>query len=116
MQLYTGEETSINTLTKGMQRNRSTDPKIVNASNPKLLRIPTAREHARIKGVPEHLIEGLSQTTAHELLGQGICVSPFIQVGKHLAKALLRFRDKARAGVENTLNAVAAAPKLKVAG
>jgi len=91
MQVYTGAERTINTLTKGIAKNRSTDPKFRHPDNPDLLRIPTAREHARCKGVPEHLIEGLSQTTAHELLGQGIVYQPFRQLAKHLGLALKKW-------------------------
>ena len=88
MQIYDGSETQINTLTKGIAKNRSTDPKIRHPENPELLRIPTAAEHARCKGVPEHLIEGLSQTTAHELLGQGIVYNPFRQVARFVGECL----------------------------
>lgn len=91
MQIFTGAEASINTLTKGITRNRSTDPKIQHPTNPDLLRIPTAREHARMKGVPEELVEGLAQTTAHELLGQGICYQPFVAMGAHIGAALQAF-------------------------
>jgi len=91
MQVYTGAEPYIHTLTKGMSRNRQTDPKFRHPDHPELLRVPTALEHARIKGAPEHLIEGLSQTTAHELLGQSICYAPFRALGAHLGKALRRF-------------------------
>lgn len=91
MQVYTGTERMVNTLTKGIAKNRSTDPKFQHPDNPDLLRIPTAREHARCKGVPERLIEGLSQTTAHELLGQGIVYQPFRQVAKHLGLALKKW-------------------------
>ena len=94
MQLFDGSETSINTLTKGITKNRSTDPKFVHPHNPDLLRNPTAREHARAKGIPERFIEGLSQTTAHELLGQSICYSVFRAVGKHLGAALRAFYQK----------------------
>lgn len=100
MQVYTGAETSINTLTKGLSKNRSTDPKIQHPTDPALLRIPTPVEHARIKGVPEALIEGLPQSTAHELLGQSVCVSPFKAIAAHLAEALLRFKTRVRAGLE----------------
>lgn len=88
MQVFTGEEDHIKTLTKGISKNRSTDPKIQHPHNPDLLRIPTAREHARCKGIPEHLIEGLSQTTAHELLGQSICFNPFKQLAKLVGQSL----------------------------
>lgn len=88
MQCYSGEETSIATLTKGIAKNRSTDPKIIHPDNPELLRIPTAKEHARAKGIPEALIEGLSQTTAHELLGQSIAYGPFKRVARAVGLAL----------------------------
>lgn len=88
MQIFNGSEPQIKTLTKGISKNRSTDPKIQHPTNPDLLRIPTAAEHARCKGVPEALIDGLSQTTAHELLGQGIVYGPFRHLAKHVAKAL----------------------------
>lgn len=88
MQLFDGSERQINTLTKGLTRNRSTDPKIRHPTNPDLLRIPTALEHARCKGVPEALIEGLPQCTANELLGQAVCYRPFRHLAKHIGKAL----------------------------
>lgn len=94
MQVFDGSESRIATLTKGLAKNRSTDPKIRHPRDPQLLRIPTAAEHARCKGVPEHLIEGLSQTKAHEMLGQGIVYGPFRQVARHLARALKRWAER----------------------
>lgn len=91
MQIFTGDEAYIGTLTKGIAKNRSTDPKIQHPDNPDLLRIPTAREHARCKGVPEHLIDGLSETTAHEILGQGIVYTPFRAVSRHVGEALVAY-------------------------
>jgi DNA (cytosine-5)-methyltransferase 1 len=99
MQVYSGQETAINTLTKGLSKNRSTDPKICHPNDANLLRVPTALEHARCKGVPEGLISGLCETTAHELLGQSVCYGPFRALGAHLAKALKAFRDGARARI-----------------
>lgn len=93
MQIYTGEESHINTLTKGIAKNRSTDPKIQHPSDPELLRIPTAKEHALCKGVPDKLITGLSQTLAHEMLGQGICYKPFQALGRYLGQCLKKFKD-----------------------
>lgn len=88
MRVYTGEEEIIGCLTKGIAKNRSTDPKIQHPSNSELLRVPTAAEHARCKGVPEHLIDGLSQTKAHELLGQSVNYSAFSHLGEYVANAL----------------------------
>ncbi|MDO9178666.1 MAG: DNA cytosine methyltransferase [Agitococcus sp.] len=93
MQIYTGEESHINTLTKGITKNRSTDPKIQHPENKDLLRIPTAKEHALCKGVPLELITGLAQTPAHEMLGQGICYKPFKALGVYIAKCLKKFGE-----------------------
>lgn len=41
-----------------------------------LMRKLTPTEHARIKGFPLGLVHGLSATTAHEGLGQGIAYAP----------------------------------------
>lgn len=100
MQVFDGSETYIGTLTKGISKNRSTDPKIQHPREPQLLRVPTAREHARCKGVPEHLVDGLSHTTAHELLGQGIVYRPFRQVAKHVGQALRQWATRQRAAVQ----------------
>jgi len=51
------------------------------------------REHARIKGVPEHLVEGMSATRAHEGLGQGVCYAPFKALGKAIGRMLARFNN-----------------------
>jgi DNA (cytosine-5)-methyltransferase 1 len=95
MQIFDGASTKIATLTKGISKCRSTDPKIRHPENPDLLRNPTAIEHARAKDVPVSLIDGLSQTLAHELLGQSIVYSPFVSLGKLLASCLRSIHRKA---------------------
>jgi DNA (cytosine-5)-methyltransferase 1 len=49
----------------------------------------TPAEHARVKTIPESLIEGLAATTAHEVLGQSVIFSAFVAVGELLAKTIL---------------------------
>lgn len=88
MQIFTGNEFSIKTLTKGIAKNRSTDPKIQHPLNPDLLRIPTAKEHGAFKGIPSQLFEGLSQTKAHELLGQSITYNAFKHVAAYIGGAI----------------------------
>lgn len=88
MQTFDAEAESIGTVTKGYAKVRSTDPKIKHPTNPDLLRQLTPVEHARIKQVPEHLVDGLCNTTAHEVLGQGIVYAPFKSVGKHVGNSL----------------------------
>jgi DNA (cytosine-5)-methyltransferase 1 len=91
MQLIDGESTSVPVLTKGLAKNRSTDPKIVNERDPSLLRSVSVSEHAKIKGVPYSLVEGMSTTQAHQLLGQGIVYEPFAAVGKRLGESIANY-------------------------
>ena len=93
MQIYDGSERSIATLTKGIAKRRSTDPFFRHPQNPNLLRLPTIREHSRLKGVPEHLVSGLCQTTGHELLGQSIVYRPVREIARLIGEALLAFRQ-----------------------
>lgn len=86
MQIFDADSEKLCTLTKGLAKNRSTDAKLRHPEDPNLLRIPTPREHARAKDVPEVLIDGLSDTLSHELLGQSINFKPFVSVGRLVAK------------------------------
>lgn len=89
MQIVTPNSERIPTLTKGIAKNRSTDPKIQHPTNPELLRIPTPGEHARAKTIPETLIQGItSKTFAHELLGQSIVHRVGVAVARAVARSL----------------------------
>jgi hypothetical protein len=81
-------EVDVGTITKGYSKVRSTDPKLQHPTDPKLLRRFTPGEHARIKGVPERLVDGVSATVAHQILGQGVVYPPFVGVGQHLGESL----------------------------
>lgn len=91
MQICTPFDTKVPTMTKGYAKVRSTDPKLQHPTDPNLLRQFSAVEHARFKDIPESLISGLCQTTAHELLGQSICFLPFRAVGEALGAMLHAF-------------------------
>ncbi|MFZ5883646.1 MAG: DNA cytosine methyltransferase, partial [Chloroflexota bacterium] len=54
-----------------------------------LQRIFTPVEHARLKTIPEGLVKGLSDTIAHEILGQSIVHCAFMAVGERLGKTLV---------------------------
>lgn len=86
MQIIDADSLSVPTLRKGYQKGGTTDPLVQHPSNPALLRLLTAAEHARIKGAPPELIEGLSETIAHQLLGQGIAYEPFRAVGERIGE------------------------------
>lgn len=101
MQVVTEDSASIGTLTKGYSKVRSTDPKVQHPENSGLLRQLTGREHARVKEVPERLIEGLCNTTAHEVLGQGVVYPPFRDLGQHVGNALNRLAGREEVPLEN---------------
>lgn len=88
MQLVDGDDVRIPTLTKGLAKNRSTDPKIKHPSNPDLLRMPTPQEHAKVKQFPPSIVAGLSKTLAHEALGQAVLHDPIASAGRLIAQAL----------------------------
>lgn len=90
MAIATPDVTGVGTLGRGFAKVRSTEPKVQHPRNPDLLRIFTPTEHARVKGIPEHLIEGVSSATrAHELLGQSVIWPAFRELGAFLGTALL---------------------------
>lgn len=94
MQLVSEESEHVGTIGAGYAKRRSTEPFIVNKSDPELLRLLTVEEHARVKDVPEHLVEGLSLTQGHQILGQGIVYPPFRDIGQHIGNALNRYAGK----------------------
>lgn len=100
MQVFDGGSTRIGTITKGYAKVRSTDPKIRHPRNPDLLRQLTAGEHARVKQIPERLIDGLCETTAHEVLGQSVIYRPFMAIGALIANALKRWAIEGPSGCQ----------------
>ncbi|MGC0153605.1 DNA cytosine methyltransferase [Chromobacterium vaccinii] len=95
MQVFAADSEKINTITKGYAKVRSTDPKLAHPTDPDLLRQLTVAEHARAKNVPTHLVAGdLSNTEKHEVLGQGIVYSPFLDVGHHVGNTVNEFAGR----------------------
>nr|WDE72692.1 hypothetical protein [Cupriavidus gilardii] len=88
MQIYTADSDHVGTMTRGYAKVRSTDPKLQHPTNPDLLRQFTANEHARLKDCPPALIAGMSNTKAHEVLGQSVLLKPFRALAKALGSAL----------------------------
>lgn len=107
MQIFDENSSHITTLTKGIQRNRSTDAKIRHPGNDALLRIPTALEHVRAKGISEKFIAGLCEGFAHELAGQSVVWDVVVSLGAAVANSLKNIRAACRAGDELPLFALA---------
>ena len=93
MQLVNKDSTRIGTIGKDYMKNRSTEPKVQHADDPSLLRLLTPAEHAAIKGLPLALIDGLSATSAHQLLGQGVDTRPVRALFRRIGEGLLAWRN-----------------------
>lgn len=93
MQLVDANSTSVPTIRKAYNKGGSTDPYVRHPTDARLMRKLTPAEHARIKGVPETLINGMSATGAHEVLGQGVVCAPFRVLFQELAECFKRLRD-----------------------
>jgi len=91
MQIVDENSENVGCIGKYYGKVRSTEPKLKSKFDKDLLRQLTPVEHARVKGVPEHLIGGLAATPAHELLGQGIVYEPFRAIGRLIGKAIAGF-------------------------
>lgn len=87
-QLLNGTESSCGTIGRHYAKCRSTEPFLVHPENPGLSRILTPVEHARVKGIPEELIAGESDTIAHQILGQSVIYPLFESIGLALGDHL----------------------------
>lgn len=77
-QLLNGESNKCGTIGRSYNKARSTEPFILHPENPKLSRLLTVKEHARVKGFPEDLMSNeMYTTTAHEALGQSVIYPAF---------------------------------------
>ncbi len=87
-QLIEPDATRVGTLSRGYSKARSTDPFLVREDG--LQRLFTGIEHARLKGIPEGLIEGAPESLAHEVLGQSILFGHAEGIGVALGQQLRR--------------------------
>lgn len=89
-QLVTAESTTVGTIGRGYFKGRSTEPFLLHPENPELSRLFTGVEHARLKGIPESMVSGMSETIQHEALGQSVVFDVFVGVGLSLGRALTK--------------------------
>jgi DNA (cytosine-5)-methyltransferase 1 len=111
MQFLYEESTSVPVLRKFYWKSGSTDPRLVHPTNPELSRLLTPQEHARIKGILWNPMEGMSDSKAHELLGQSIVYDPFLKVGEKIGQAINHVAenmDEAEARLQESGSEVAA--------
>ena len=86
MQILDGKASSCGTIGRGYAKIRSTEPRVAHPVNPDLMRQLSVKEHAKVKGIPLFLVEGCSDTVAHEILGQSVVFPAFQAVGRYIGK------------------------------
>lgn len=91
-QLIEGHEDSIGVMGRGYRKGRSTEARKTHPTDPTLSRLFTPVEMARLQQVPEELIANLCDTTASEILGQGVSYPLFVAMGQFTGKALDNLR------------------------
>lgn len=96
MQIVKPTDTSVPVLRKGYHKGGSTDPLLEHPEKEGTYRLFTATEHARVKQIPEHLVEGMSQTKAHELLGQGVLFAPVKALFDRIGRSLISWSAQDR--------------------
>ena len=83
-------DTTVGTTGTGYAKNRSTEVKIPHPERDGLMRLMTPTEHAKVKGIPLNLIDGVtSATRAHAMLGQSVVWPAFRHLGEFLGSCLL---------------------------
>lgn len=95
MQLLDEGATEVPTLRKGYHKGGSTDPRVRHPQRPELSRLLTPVEHARVKGISETLIKGVSATMAHQICGQSVDTRPVRSLGRVIGEAI---REACRTG------------------
>lgn len=98
MQWLVPESRCVPVLRKGYHKGGSTDPRLLHPTDPDRSRLLTGAEHARIKGIDAGLVDGVSDTLAHQVCGQSVDVRPVLAIGTRIARALLGAKQ-ALAGV-----------------
>ena len=89
MQILNKDAPHCGTIGAGYAKARSTEPRLQHPTNPELSRLFNSLEHARIKGAPESIVDGLSETVAHQILGNGVIVPLFEAVAKSIADIMI---------------------------
>jgi DNA (cytosine-5)-methyltransferase 1 len=99
-QLLSPEDDRCGTIGRSYNKARSTEPFLKHPTDGSLSRLFTPGEHARLKGIPESVIHGLSATTAHEVLGQSVIYPAFVAIAQAIARHLLTVAGKSPGQVD----------------
>lgn len=75
---------------RGYAKARSTEPFIRHPVDPELSRLMTRGEHASVKTIPLEMVHGVSDTIAHEILGQSVIYAAFEALAKAVGMMVMR--------------------------
>ncbi|MFN4267061.1 MAG: DNA cytosine methyltransferase [Aquabacterium sp.] len=92
-QTVDASDIEVPTLRKGYQKVGSTDPLLAHPTKVGLKRRFTVAEHARLKGQPEFLVEGLGVVAGHAALGQSVAFEPVARLFEEIGNALLKWGE-----------------------
>ena len=89
----------VGVLRRGYQKVGSTDPLLAHPTRPDLKRRFSVVEHARLKGQPECLVDGMGIVDGHAALGQSVCFEPVARLFEEIGKALRSWAQSGQADV-----------------
>ncbi|RMV79100.1 C-5 cytosine-specific DNA methylase [Pseudomonas caricapapayae] len=92
-QLINADSVSCGCIGRGYAKARSTEPFIQHPVDSSLSRLLTKEEHARVKTIPEEIVAGVSDTIAHEILGQSVIFSAFEALAQAIGRMIWRALD-----------------------
>ncbi len=87
-QVVSAASETIGCIGAGYARVRSTEPMIAHPEKQGFYRLLTVLEHAKVKTIPAEIVDGCSNTVAHEILGQSVIYAAFYAVARALGGAL----------------------------
>lgn len=102
-EMITGSETSLGTVRRLYHKAGSCDQFVIHPNNPTLSRLLTPSEHARVKAIPHHMVEGISNTIAHEIMGQSVCFPAFESLGKGIGDYFVELNNLQSSNIKTRL-------------
>ena len=100
LQKVDGDSTKVGVIGRQYWKCRSTEPAVTRKED-KMRRLLTPHEHAAVKTIPSELIAGLSDTVAHEILGQSVIHGQFRDVFAMIGNAIKAFAEVPTVDVED---------------
>ncbi|WP_286241233.1 DNA cytosine methyltransferase [Neptuniibacter halophilus] len=88
-QFITAVSTKVGVIGRHYMKGRSTEPFWKREDG--MERLMTVSEHAKVKLIPEKLVDGLSATVAHQGLGQSVLLPHITAIMDRVAEGLLKF-------------------------